>query len=122
MQDNFKTDVIIDHYKHPRNTTIPSDYNYSGKYANTYCGDEVSVFFTIKNDKITQVGFEGSGCSICIASASVFLENVIGKTLSEIQNIPESNVLELTGTEKESNRTTCALIVKNAVVAVKENK
>lgn len=81
--DDLYRDVIVDHYNHPRNYGKPekSDIVVEGK--NPVCGDEITIYLNVKDGVIADVHFEGKGCSISIASASVMTESLIGKNLEE---------------------------------------
>ena len=75
-------DVIVDHSKHPRNfRTLEAGRKADG--FNPLCGDRLTVYVQIDNGVIKDVSFEGLGCAIAIASASLMTESVIGKTLAE---------------------------------------
>lgn len=81
--DDLYRDVIVDHYNHPRNYGKPekSDIVVEGK--NPVCGDEITIYLNVRDGVIADVHFEGKGCSISIASASVMTESLIGKDLEE---------------------------------------
>lgn len=87
MKDLYRQ-VIVDHYKYPRNKGL-----ILGKDAlmihmnNPSCGDEVTVQLKVQDDIITHVKHEGSGCSICCASASVMSQAIIDHTKDEALNI-----------------------------------
>jgi nitrogen fixation NifU-like protein len=82
--DDLYREVIIDHYAHPRNhgRLDPSDVSMEG--ANPLCGDELSLFVRLRDGRVDEVRFEGHGCSISVASASMMTEAVKGKTLEEV--------------------------------------
>ncbi|MDR5682997.1 MAG: SUF system NifU family Fe-S cluster assembly protein [Armatimonadota bacterium] len=83
MLDDLYREIILDHYAHPRNRgrLDPADIAVEG--ANPSCGDEISVFARIRDGVIEEVSFEGRGCSISQASASMMTERVKGKTLAD---------------------------------------
>ena len=75
-------DVIVDHSKRPRNfRTLEASRTAEG--VNPLCGDRLTVYVQIDNGVITDVSFEGLGCAIAIASASLMTESVKGKTVAE---------------------------------------
>jgi nitrogen fixation protein NifU and related proteins len=76
-------EVILDHNKHPRNyrTIEPADRQAEG--FNPLCGDRVTVFLTLDSGRIADVAFQGSGCAISTASASMMTEQLKGKTPEE---------------------------------------
>ena len=81
-QELFKT-ILLDHYRHPRNHGRLDKADVVKRGRNPRCGDEVEIGVTFDGDKLEKVAFAGRGCSICIASASMMTEAVIGKNRSE---------------------------------------
>ena len=82
--------VIMDHYKSPRNKGLKDDPSYvSLRLKNPSCGDDVTIQAKLENGIITSIRHEGSGCSICCSSASVMSEVLIGKTIPEAKAIIE---------------------------------
>lgn len=83
--DDLYREVILDHYAHPRNRgrLEPSDIAAEG--ANPLCGDELVLFVRVGGDRVEEVRFEGRGCSISQASASMMTEAIKGKTLGEVR-------------------------------------
>ena len=77
------TQVIMDHYKHPRNRGALQNADLEEHLLNPLCGDEVTVYATFDGDRVTGVSFDGRGCSISQASASMMTERLAGKTREE---------------------------------------
>jgi len=76
--------VILDHNNNPRNYGKLASANRHAKGVNPLCGDQVNVYFSLDDDaRVKEVGFEGRGCAICMASASIMTETV--KHLSIVQ-------------------------------------
>ena len=82
-------DVIIDHNKNPRNFGRPETCDHEAKGNNPLCGDKVTVYVTVAGDVNENVQFEGRGCAISVASASMMTELVKGKPLAEARAIFE---------------------------------
>ncbi len=81
-------EVILDHGKHPRNHRHPTDANHEARGYNPLCGDQVTVYLsTDEAGKITDAAFEGHGCAISIASASMMTEILLGKTEAEARQL-----------------------------------
>ncbi len=76
-------EVILDHNKHPRNYGALEDADRHAEGHNPLCGDEITVHVKLEGDKIADIRFEGSGCAISKASASVMTETLKGKTVEE---------------------------------------
>ncbi|MEI8393580.1 MAG: SUF system NifU family Fe-S cluster assembly protein [Rhodospirillaceae bacterium] len=83
-------EVILDHGKHPRNHRHPPDANHEARGDNPLCGDRITVYLTIDTDGlIRDVAFEGRGCAISTASASLMTEVIRGKRESEARALFE---------------------------------
>ena len=83
LQDLYQA-VILDHNNNPRNYGKLTSANRHAEGVNPLCGDQVTVFFRLDEDAwVKEVGFEGRGCAICMASASIMTETV--KHLNVVQ-------------------------------------
>ena len=83
-------EVILDHYKAPRNFRKLEKANRDAAGYNPVCGDRLSVYLEVENGAIKDVSFEGTGCAISMASASLMSESLKGKTLEYAQKLFES--------------------------------
>jgi len=82
--ENLYRQVIMDHYKNPRNKGLIKDANYREVHLkNPTCGDDVKIQVKVNGSQIEDIRHEGVGCSICCSSASVMSEVLKGKTFSE---------------------------------------
>ena len=88
LRELYQT-TILDHNKKPRNYHVPEGANRDANGFNPLCGDKVSVHLTLEDGVVTDVGFQGSGCAISTASASMMTEAVKGKTAREAEEIFE---------------------------------
>lgn len=79
--------VILDHNRRPRNYSVLPTANRVGSGNNPLCGDEVTVYVKLDGDKIADISFQGSGCAISQASASLMTVNLKGKTIAEAEQI-----------------------------------
>jgi nitrogen fixation NifU-like protein len=82
-------DVILDHSKHPRNFRVLDQADREAKGYNPLCGDKVTIFLKLEGERVTEVAFQGSGCAISTASASLLTQAVKGKTRDEIEALFE---------------------------------
>ena len=83
-------EMILDHGRNPRHHyAIPMANRLANGY-NQFCGDRLTVYLKIEQDKITAISFEGSGCAISMASASLMSEILSGKTLKEAETLFET--------------------------------
>src|SRR5918912_2727467 len=78
-------ELIIDHSKRPRNFRVLEGTNHKAEGYNPLCGDMVTVYLELDGDRVKNIGFQGKGCAISTASASVMTESVKGKTLAEAE-------------------------------------
>lgn len=84
--DSMYQDVILDHYKHPHGRGL-RDGDAEVHHVNPTCGDEITLRVRYDGETIADVSYEGQGCSISQASASVLNELLVGKELAEAQRI-----------------------------------
>jgi nitrogen fixation NifU-like protein len=91
--------VIVDHSKRPRNLRPLEGANRKVEGYNPLCGDKVTIYVKLENGVIADISFEGSGCAISTASASLLTESLKGKTLAEAEALFESFHNLLTGLE-----------------------
>jgi nitrogen fixation NifU-like protein len=82
-------EVILDHNRRPRNFRRIEPASHHAEGYNPLCGDRVSVFLQIRGDRIEDLAFEGSGCAISKASASLMTDRLKGSTVAEAQDIFE---------------------------------
>ncbi len=85
MMRELYTQVIMDHYRHPRNRGGLEDADLKEHLLNPLCGDEVTVYAALDGDRVADVKFEGRGCSISQASASMMTERLVGKSREEAE-------------------------------------
>jgi nitrogen fixation NifU-like protein len=82
-------EIILDHGKNPRNFGKPEHFTAEADGYNPLCGDKVHVYVTLKDGVVTDVHFEGRGCAISMASASLMTEVLTGKTEQEAHDLFE---------------------------------
>ncbi|MBL6929313.1 MAG: SUF system NifU family Fe-S cluster assembly protein [Rhodospirillales bacterium] len=76
-------EVILDHGREPRNFGKPEAANHHAHGHNPLCGDKVTIYLEVENDQVKDVGFEGSGCAISMASTSLMTETLKGRSIEE---------------------------------------
>lgn len=82
-------EAILDHNRKPRNFRKLEGANRTAEGYNPLCGDKIKVHLRIENDRVSDIGFEGSGCAISMASASMMTESVKGQSFAEVQALFE---------------------------------
>jgi len=85
--DDLYREVILDHTKHPRNFREISTPTRTADGHNRLCGDKLKIFVKLEKDRIVDLAFKGTGCSISTASASMMTEALKGKTLAEANDL-----------------------------------
>ena len=109
--DQLYRELILDHYKNPRNHGLldPADAQAEGQ--NPLCGDEVSVSVRLgEGDVIEEIGFDGRGCAISQAATSMLSDLVKGRTADEIATMPKEELLEELGIPLTPVRLKCAIL------------
>ena len=76
-------EMILDHGRHPRCCYVIAHANRQAQGFNQFCGDRLSLYLEIENNRIKDISFTGSGCAISMASASLMSETLKGKTEEE---------------------------------------
>jgi len=103
-------EIILDHYRNPRNQGELKVPTYAAAMNNPTCGDKLEMQILVKNDIIEDVKFKGSGCAISQASASILTEFLKGKSLEEAKRLKKDDLLDLLGIELSLTRLKCALL------------
>ncbi|CAN5625405.1 SUF system NifU family Fe-S cluster assembly protein [soil metagenome] len=110
MSDDIYREIIMDHFRNPRNrgTLDPHDFTYED--VNPLCGDEVRIDVRVENDRVKEIAFSGRGCAVSQASASILTEMVEGLPLDEVKAITKDDLLEEIGIPVSPARLKCALL------------
>lgn len=112
---------ILEHYKEPQNYGLLSDATFTKHEVNPNCGDQFTFSVKLNNEGVIEkVGFEGEGCAISTASASMLSEEMKGKTLDEVISWDKEVALELLGIELGPTRMKCALMPLQAVTRLNQ--
>jgi len=114
--DEIYKEVILDHYKNPRNKREMPDAERTCSKNNPLCGDEITVFVHEEDGKVLDVSFVGQGCSISQSSASMMTEAVSGKTLEEVEALSGSVRAMLSGGLDPDEETFGELVALKGVV------
>ena len=127
--ESMYQEIILDHYRHPHHKGLRDPYDVEVHHVNPTCGDEVTVRVAVADGVVTDVSYDGHGCSISQASTSVMTDLVIGKPVAEAMERheaflelmqsrgtlePDEDVLEdgiaFAGVSKYPARVKCALL------------
>jgi nitrogen fixation NifU-like protein len=102
-------EILLEHYKNPKNFG-PLPGAKSLQLNNPLCGDIIQMNVLIKDNKVENITFEGKGCAISTASASLLTEYAKGKHVDELRKLDKSFILDIIGIDLSPNRLKCALL------------
>ena len=85
--DDLYQEIILDHYRNPRNSTDLSFISDENVHENPSCGDSVKIHAVVKDGKVEKLEFDGKGCAISVASASMMTDLLAGKTVDEAKRV-----------------------------------
>jgi len=122
MDEELYKHNILDHYKHPRNygALLGAQLCESGR--NPSCGDDLTLYATVDTDqKVTEAAFEGAGCAISVAAASMLTDRMKGKTISELKLLTPGDVYDMLGIAISAGRVNCALLAYGALERMLKN-
>ena len=111
-------DYILDHYQNPRHHGALASPDVVMRGGNPGCGDIVTMYVKLgPEERIEDIAFEGEGCTISQAAASILTEKVLGKTLDEVKELNHEVVVDEMSREVVSNRIRCATLALNTLKA-----
>ncbi len=109
--DSLYQEVILDHYRNPRNKGRLDPADISHEDDNPLCGDQIRLDIRLGEDgRVAEVAWDGHGCAISMASASMLSQEIQGKTLEELLQLGKDDILEMLGIELGRARLHCALL------------
>ena len=101
---------ILDHYRHPRNKGTLEEPDISCELDNPVCGDVVRLDVRLEDGRVSEARFSGHGCVISLASASMLTEEILGKTVEELEGLGDEDVFQMLGITLGPVRAKCALL------------
>ncbi len=110
MSSDIYKDIILDYYRNPRNFGELQNPDVRAKDSNPLCGDIIEMQLKINDGKVEDIRFQGKGCAISQASASMLTELAKGKSLDDAKVLGKADVLELLGIDPGPTRIKCALL------------
>ncbi len=108
--DDVYREYILDHYREPRNHGKLDQPDVHAADTNPLCGDRVELDLRVKDGRVTEVAFQGRGCAISQASASMLTERIEGATLDELRALTPQDIFEMLGVPIGPARQRCALL------------
>ena len=121
--DSLYKEIVLDHYKNPHNFGELDPADYTAEDSNPLCGDQIRMDLRVDDGIVTDVKFNGRGCAVSIASASILTDMILGRPLDEVRQISKEELLDEIGIPVSPARMKCAtlgLTVLNMSLALKE--
>lgn len=111
-------EFILDHYHNPRNKGTLDDPDILVNGGNPGCGDIVTLFAKLdEHDRITDVRFDGQGCTISMAASSLLTEKLLGKTIADVDAMTYEELVDELGREVVQSRLRCAILALDTIKA-----
>jgi nitrogen fixation NifU-like protein len=121
MPLDIYAEEIISQYEHPHNKGKLPKYDVEFHDENPICGDDITIYVKIENDKIAQVSFEGQGCAISQAGASMLTDFVKGMPITEANRIDYDKIKAIIGLDPGPARMHCAVLSMKALSGALKN-
>jgi nitrogen fixation NifU-like protein len=113
-------EIIIDHYKNPRNLGEMSDPDKIIDEANSSCGDIIKIYVKLAKGRIVDMKWQGVGCAISTAGASMLSEKVVGMNKDDLEKLGEEGVVMMLGGEINIGRMKCATLAYRGLIKIFE--
>jgi len=108
--DDLYRENILDHYRSPRNSGHIDDPSASAEGVNPLCGDELAIELKVEDGVVTDVRFNGRGCAISQAAASMLSDSIKGRPVAELSAVGKEDVLDELGIPLTPIRLKCAIL------------
>ena len=115
IKDPIYREFLLDHYKNPRNKSIMKNPDIRRLDNNPTCGDMIEVFVKLDKNMVKDISFQGNGCVISMASASILMEELKGKSLDDIKKMSTDDTLKLLNLKLTPTRVKCAMLALSAI-------
>ncbi|EET89626.1 MAG: SUF system NifU family Fe-S cluster assembly protein [Candidatus Micrarchaeales archaeon] len=115
MSLDLYAEELISNYEHPHNKGKIDNPDAEMHEYNPVCGDDITIYIKVSDNKVKEVKFEGQGCAISMGTASMLTESIKGKSLSEISAMGFKDIVELIGVDPGPARLKCATISLKAL-------
>lgn len=126
MSDELYDDFILDHYESPYHRGHAVHPTIAHEDENPLCGDQVHLELVVEGDRVKEAWFDGHGCAISQAAASILTQEIEGKSLEELKNFQAPQMLDLLRHRLTASRQKCGLlcfkIMKTMVYTLDEKK
>jgi nitrogen fixation NifU-like protein len=109
------SNILLDHFRHPRNYGSLDAPDISNEQFNPLCGDRIRLELKVERSRVSAARFKGDGCAISTAAASLLTELVLGKDFEELTNISDAQLISALESTIQPARLQCALLPLHAL-------
>ncbi len=118
--------LLLNYYHNPVNCGVIENYSFATELVNFSCSDKVVFYVQVESDMIKNISYQGQGCIISQASASMFTEYIINKNFLFIENLTDRDMLKLIDLDLGPNRLKCVMLsleaMKMGILKYKQDK
>lgn len=115
LMDDIYTQNIIEHAKNPHHAGVLLDADIAVDATNPSCGDRLTLYLSFQNNIVSEASFDGVGCAISTAAASMLCDDIIGKAYEDLQLKTPGDMYTMLGIEISPGRSKCALLAYGAL-------
>ena len=109
------SDILLDHFRHPRNYGSLDAPDISNEQFNPLCGDRIRLELKLAQSTVSEARFKGDACAICTAAASLLTELVLGKDLEKLADLSDAQLISALESDIQPARLQCALLPLHAL-------
>jgi len=109
------SDILLDHFRHPRNYGSLTAPDISNEQFNPLCGDRIRLELKLDQSIVSEARFKGDACAISTAAASLLTEVILGKDIAELAGIPDARLISALESDIQPARLQCALLPLQAL-------
>ena len=109
------SDILLDHFRHPRNYGGLDAPDISNEQFNPLCGDRIRIEIKLEQSKVSDARFKGDGCAISTAAASLLTEMILGEDLAQLATLTDARLIAALESNIQPARVQCALLPLHAL-------
>jgi nitrogen fixation NifU-like protein len=109
------SDILLDHFRHPRNYGSLEEPDISNEQFNPLCGDRIRLELKFEQSRVSAARFKGDGCAVSIAAASLLTELIINEEIAQLAHFPEARLISALESNIQPARLQCALLPLQAL-------
>ena len=109
------SDILLDHFRHPRNYGSLDAPDISNEQFNPLCGDRIRLELNLEESRVTKARFKGDGCAISTAAASLLTELILNEDIAQLSDFPDTRLISALESNIQPARLQCALLPLHAL-------